>query len=154
VVDQLGSFAGVYFKMPNTTSWAPAAHSFSLKPQYLSGYESYDLIYDAVTVHRNSTKGHVNNWPDKFQDALDKHRTKPNAVQIYSDKENAYAICGLPAQTTAVTTTTNTSVDACPDIVLLRGEASAYIYIYTYYLFVNILHGTVLSHEQSVITQL
>jgi hypothetical protein len=115
--------------LPNTSSWAPAAHSFSLKPQYLSGYESFDLIYDATTVHRNSTKGHVSNWPDKFQDALDKHRAKPNAVQIYSDKENAYAISGLPVQTTTAITTANTdnSVDACPDIVLLRGEARVYI---------------------------
>jgi hypothetical protein len=91
----------------------------------LSGYQSFDLIYDATTVHRNSTQQHVTNWPAKFQDALDKHRAHPNAVQLYSDRNNAFAVSGLPVYATTTgtnSTTSTTSVDDCPDVVLLRGN--------------------------------
>eukprot|EP00953_Heterococcus_sp_UTEX-ZZ885_P024647 13470-Heterococcus_DN1.PRE.1 len=114
-VDQLGGFAGIYYREPNSTVWQAAAHTFSLKITQLNGYEAMDLVFDPTAAIKRDNQDKFD-WPKLFQHTLDENAKKTGSVLTVGDKLDAFAMTGAP-----LTNFTSKGNDNLPDIVFVRG---------------------------------
>jgi hypothetical protein len=114
-VDQLGGYAGIYYRDNSTSAWQAAAHTFSLKIAQLNGYEATDLIYDPTTAIKRNNQAKFS-WPKLFQETLDNNAKSTGSVTTIGDKLDAFAMTAAP-----LTNFTLKANDNLPDIVFVRG---------------------------------
>jgi hypothetical protein len=95
VTNEIGGYSAVYMKVPDTSNWKAASHSFSFKLPKLKGYAFTDVNFDpTATAKWTAALNAVNVVKQPTTAAI---ATSSSATVVHAkDSLSAYAMIPLP----------------------------------------------------------